>query len=90
MEHFFRIKKTRIKGLTAISLSLVFLSRCVCVCVYQREMANGGDQFGLSQRPDSDCMDPPKETKQENPSYTLNSPASPHSASNQQADQNVN
>ncbi|XP_070760649.1 T-box transcription factor TBX5b [Enoplosus armatus] len=48
-------------------------------------MANGGDQFGLADRPDSDCMDSPKETKQENPSsYTLNSPASPQTASSQQ------
>ncbi|KAF1389090.1 hypothetical protein PFLUV_G00069850 [Perca fluviatilis] len=47
-------------------------------------MANGGDQFGLAERPDSDCMDSPKETKQEHPSYTLNSPVSPQTASSQQ------
>ncbi|AWP07008.1 putative T-box transcription factor TBX5-A-like [Scophthalmus maximus] len=47
-------------------------------------MANGGDQFGLTERPDSDCMDSPEETKQENPSYTSNSPASPQTASSQQ------
>ncbi|XP_023149929.2 T-box transcription factor TBX5b isoform X2 [Amphiprion ocellaris] len=47
-------------------------------------MANGGDQFGLAERPDSDCMDPPKETKQENPSLTLNSPSSPQTTSSQQ------
>lgn len=63
---------------------------CVCVCsvclsVCQWDMANGGDQFGLAERPDSDCMDSPKESKQENPSYTLNSPASPQTASSQQA-----
>ncbi|KAK5871406.1 hypothetical protein PBY51_004290 [Eleginops maclovinus] len=48
-------------------------------------MANGGDQFGLAERPDSACMDSPKETKQENPSFTLNSPdSSPQTASSQQ------
>uniref|UniRef100_A0A3Q1J2F0 T-box domain-containing protein n=1 Tax=Anabas testudineus TaxID=64144 RepID=A0A3Q1J2F0_ANATE len=47
-------------------------------------MANGGDQFGLAERPDSDCMDSPKETKQENHSYPVNSPASPQTASSQQ------
>lgn len=54
------------------------------VCVYQWDMANGGDQFGLAERPDSDCMDSPKETKQENHSYPVNSPASPQTASSQQ------
>lgn len=44
-------------------------------------MANGGDQFGLAERPDSDCMDPPKETKEETPSFTFKSAAS---ASSQQ------
>ncbi|KAI3372896.1 hypothetical protein L3Q82_023336 [Scortum barcoo] len=49
-------------------------------------MANGGDQFGLAERPDSDCMDSPKEAKQETQthSYALNSPASPQTASSQQ------
>ncbi|XP_054466964.1 T-box transcription factor TBX5b [Anoplopoma fimbria] len=40
-------------------------------------MANGGDQFGLAEPPDSDSMDSPKEPKQKNPSCTLSSPASP-------------
>ncbi|KAM9392046.1 T-box transcription factor TBX5-like [Pholidichthys leucotaenia] len=47
-------------------------------------MANGGDQFGLAERPDSDSMDSPKETKQENHSFALNSPTSPQTASSQQ------
>ncbi|KAK5910157.1 hypothetical protein CesoFtcFv8_004018 [Champsocephalus esox] len=52
---------------------------------FQWDMANGGDQFGLAESPDSDCMDSPKETKPENPGYTLNSPASsPQTASRQQ------
>ncbi|XP_056889965.1 T-box transcription factor TBX5-A-like isoform X2 [Takifugu flavidus] len=51
---------------------------------FQRDMANGGDQFGLSDPPNSDCMDSPKETKQEKQSYALNSPASPHTTSTQQ------
>ncbi|XP_041856334.1 T-box transcription factor TBX5b isoform X2 [Melanotaenia boesemani] len=44
-------------------------------------MANGGDQFGLAERPD---MDSPKESKQETPSFTLNSASSPQTASSQQ------
>ncbi|XP_033946256.1 T-box transcription factor TBX5-like isoform X1 [Pseudochaenichthys georgianus] len=52
---------------------------------FQWDMANGGDQFGLAESPDSDCMDSPKETKPENPGYTLNSPASsPQTASREQ------
>ncbi|XP_075889305.1 T-box transcription factor TBX5-like isoform X2 [Nelusetta ayraudi] len=48
-------------------------------------MANGGDRFGLSDRSDSDCMDSPQDSKQENHSYTtLNSPASPRPAPIQQ------
>ncbi|XP_035020839.2 T-box transcription factor TBX5 isoform X2 [Hippoglossus stenolepis] len=47
-------------------------------------MANGGDQFGLADRPDSDCMDSPKQTKQENPSFTSNAPASPQTGSSPQ------
>ncbi|KAL6114272.1 uncharacterized protein ACO6RY_05076 [Pungitius sinensis] len=46
-------------------------------------MANGGDQFGLAERPDSDCMDSPKEAKQKHSNYTLDSPASPQKASSQ-------
>uniref|UniRef100_G3P4S4 T-box transcription factor 5b n=1 Tax=Gasterosteus aculeatus TaxID=69293 RepID=G3P4S4_GASAC len=46
-------------------------------------MANGGDQFGLAERPDSHCMDSPKEAKQKHSSYTLDSPASPQKASSQ-------
>ena len=69
----------------------------------QWDMANGGDQFGLADRPDSDCMDSPKDNKQAERSYTINSPPSPQKASSQQqqqqqqqqaaactADQNVN
>ncbi|XP_043967922.1 T-box transcription factor TBX5-like isoform X1 [Gambusia affinis] len=48
-------------------------------------MANGGDQFGLADRPDSDSLDSPKESKQENLSFTLKSAAaSPQTASSQQ------
>lgn len=47
-------------------------------------MANGGDQFGLAERPDSNCMESPKESKQENHSYNLNSPASPQTTASQQ------
>ncbi|XP_067378406.1 T-box transcription factor TBX5b isoform X2 [Channa argus] len=51
----------------------------------QWDMANGGDEFGLAERPDSDCLDSPKETKQENHSLsTLNSPSSPQTSSSQQ------
>lgn len=70
---------------------------CVHVCVFvQWVMANGGDQFGLADRPDSDCLDSPKESKQENLSFTLKSAAaSPQTASSQQvaasaADPDVN
>ncbi|KAM4576930.1 T-box transcription factor TBX5b isoform 2-T2 [Odontesthes bonariensis] len=48
---------------------------------FQWNMANGGDQFGLAERPDSDS---PKESKRENHSFTLNSVASPQTASSQQ------
>ncbi|XP_014863937.1 PREDICTED: T-box transcription factor TBX5-like isoform X1 [Poecilia mexicana] len=48
-------------------------------------MANGGDQFGLADRPDSDSLDSPKENKQENLSFTLKSAAaSPQTDSSQQ------
>lgn len=58
-------------------------------------MANGGDQFGLADRPDSDCVDSPKESKQDNLSFSLKSTASPQTASSQQvaasaADPDVN
>ncbi|XP_053727617.1 T-box transcription factor TBX5-like isoform X1 [Synchiropus splendidus] len=46
-------------------------------------MANGGDQFGLPHRPDSDSVDSPKE-KQDVNTFTLNSPTSPHTASTHQ------
>lgn len=46
-------------------------------------MANGGDQFGLAECPDSDCMESPKESKQENENYSLNSPASPQTTNQQ-------
>ncbi|XP_019722493.1 T-box transcription factor TBX5b isoform X1 [Hippocampus comes] len=47
-------------------------------------MANGGDQFGLAERPDSNGTDSPKETKQDNlSSYSLKSPASPQTNSTQ-------
>ncbi|XP_061585075.1 T-box transcription factor TBX5-like isoform X2 [Cololabis saira] len=49
---------------------------------FQLDMANGGDQFGLAERPDSDCMDSPKESKQEN--HSFNSAASAQTASSQQ------
>uniref|UniRef100_A0A3Q3E5U1 T-box transcription factor 5b n=1 Tax=Labrus bergylta TaxID=56723 RepID=A0A3Q3E5U1_9LABR len=44
-------------------------------------MANGEDQFGLADSPESDCMDSPKDTEKEKPSYTLNAPSSPQTAS---------
>ncbi|XP_055017632.1 T-box transcription factor TBX5 [Boleophthalmus pectinirostris] len=49
-------------------------------------MANGGDQFGLAECPDSDCMESPNEDtgKQETENYSLNSPASPQTTTNQQ------
>ncbi|XP_020505576.1 T-box transcription factor TBX5 isoform X1 [Labrus bergylta] len=47
-------------------------------------MANGEDQFGLADSPESDCMDSPKDTEKEKPSYTLNAPSSPQTASSQQ------
>ncbi|XP_054630911.1 T-box transcription factor TBX5b [Dunckerocampus dactyliophorus] len=48
-------------------------------------MANGGDQFGLAERPDSSCMDSPKEHKQESPtSYNFKSSASPLTPSSHQ------
>uniref|UniRef100_A0A3Q2E189 T-box transcription factor 5b n=1 Tax=Cyprinodon variegatus TaxID=28743 RepID=A0A3Q2E189_CYPVA len=46
-------------------------------------MANGGDRFGLADRPDSDCLDPPKDCKQENLRFSLKSAASPQTASSQ-------
>ncbi|XP_034026024.1 T-box transcription factor TBX5-like [Thalassophryne amazonica] len=46
-------------------------------------MANGGDQLGLPGRPDADCMDSTKDSKQETRTYNLNSP-SPQTASTQQ------
>ncbi|XP_056149738.1 T-box transcription factor TBX5b [Lampris incognitus] len=42
-------------------------------------MANGGDPFGLAEQPDTDCVDSPKERKQENRTRTPNSPTSPQS-----------
>ncbi|XP_068167904.1 T-box transcription factor TBX5b isoform X1 [Antennarius striatus] len=51
---------------------------------FQWGMANGGDQFGLAERPDSDCMDSPKETKRETRSYSVNSPSSTHTAASHQ------
>ncbi|CAL8248237.1 unnamed protein product [Merluccius merluccius] len=42
-------------------------------------MANGGDAFGLPERPDSECLDSPKESKQENHPITLSRPTSPQS-----------
>ncbi|XP_061906780.1 T-box transcription factor TBX5b isoform X1 [Entelurus aequoreus] len=51
---------------------------------FQGDMANGGDQFGLAERPDSNCMDSPKESKQESPStYHFKSSASPLTPSSQ-------
>ncbi|XP_056275200.1 T-box transcription factor TBX5b [Pseudoliparis swirei] len=47
-------------------------------------MANGGDQFGLAEPPDSDSMDSPEESKQENRSCAVNAPSSPQKASSQQ------
>ncbi|XP_037536380.1 T-box transcription factor TBX5-like [Nematolebias whitei] len=32
-------------------------------------MANGGDQFGLAEHPDSECADPPKESTKDSPSF---------------------
>ncbi|KAM9744450.1 T-box transcription factor TBX5b isoform 1-T1 [Menidia menidia] len=43
-------------------------------------MANGGDQFGLAERPGTDS---PKEGKQENRSFTLTSAPSPQTSSQQ-------
>lgn len=54
------------------------------MCV-QSVMANGGDRFGLADRPDSDCLDPPKDCKQENLRFSLKSAASPQTASSQVA-----
>lgn len=48
-----------------------------------REMANGGDQFGLAECPDSDS-ESPTESKQEHENYSLNSPGSPQTTTNQQ------
>ncbi|CAL8347918.1 unnamed protein product [Lota lota] len=49
-------------------------------------MANGGDAFGLAERPDSDCVDSPKDSKHENPPITLSRPTSPQSTCNQGMD----
>ncbi|XP_076006777.1 T-box transcription factor TBX5-like [Genypterus blacodes] len=45
-------------------------------------MANGGDEFGLPERPD--VLDSPKEPKEETNTYASKSPTSPQSASSQQ------
>nr|XP_054587443.1 T-box transcription factor TBX5 isoform X2 [Nothobranchius furzeri] len=50
--------------------------------LFQWDMANGGDQFCLAEHPDPDldCMEPPKETKEENHGFTLKAAASPQSS----------
>ncbi|XP_024909260.1 T-box transcription factor TBX5-A isoform X2 [Cynoglossus semilaevis] len=53
-------------------------------------MANGGDQFGLSGRPDSDCNESPKENEPETPSFSCSSPASPQTTTNQQGMEGIN
>ncbi|XP_061624126.1 T-box transcription factor TBX5b isoform X3 [Phyllopteryx taeniolatus] len=51
---------------------------------FQGDMANGGDQFGLAERPDSN-LDSPKEKKKDNlSSYNLKSPASPQTTNSSQ------
>ncbi|KAK7934071.1 hypothetical protein WMY93_004967 [Mugilogobius chulae] len=57
-----------------------------CRAASFQDMANGGDQFGLAERPDSNCMESPHEDtgKQEHDNYSLNSPSSPQTTTNQQ------